>query len=88
MDCGAVLLVARLVHVLALAHVLRLALSLDLTLVARVEDSLALTVAHFAAALLKEGVLHCAVDCMIRCSTLGTLPIITTNLNYKDQISS
>ena len=81
MDCSAVLLVARLVHVLALTHILRLALGLDLTLVARVKDSLALTVAHFAAALFKEGVLHCAVDCMIRCSTLGTLAIITTNLN-------
>lgn len=79
MDCGAVLLVAGLVHVLTLAHILRLALSLNLALVAGVEDGFALTVAHFAAALLKEGVLHCAVDSVIRCSTLGTFAIITTN---------
>ena len=42
---GAVLLVARLVDVLTLGHVLRLALGLDLPLVARVEHSLALPVA-------------------------------------------
>lgn len=89
MDCGAILLVARLVNVLALADVLRLTLSLDLALVAGVEHCLALTVAHFAAALLKEGVLHCAVDCVVSCPTLRTLAIITTTIRifFENQIN-
>jgi len=90
MDCGAILLVARLINVLALADVLRLTLSLDLSLVAGVEHCLALTVAHFAAALLKEGVLHCAVDCVVSCPTLGTLAIITTTIRifFENQMNT
>lgn len=86
MDCGAVLLVSGLVHVLTFAHILWLALSLDFALIAGVEDGLALTVTNFAAALFKEGVLDCTVYCVISCATLRSLAIVTANKNWKNQI--
>ena len=57
-----------------------LTLSLNLSLVAGVEDSLALPVAHLGAALLEESVLDRGVDRVVGCTTLGTsVAIVTSN---------
>ena len=83
MDGGAVLLVTCLVHVFTFWHVFRLALGLYLSLIRRVKHCFALPVTDFAATLLKECILHCAIDSVIWCPTFGTFPIVTTKLNNK-----
>ena len=81
MHCCAVLLVASLVHMLALRCKARLALSLYLAFKGSVVDSLALPVAHLAAPLLKESLEDGAVDGVVSCPTFWTsVSIITISL--------
>ena len=63
-----------------------LTLSLNLALVAGVEDGLALPVAHLGAALLEESVLDRGVDRVVSCTTLGASVAIVTSdsLSYQD----
>ena len=60
-----------------------LALSLNLSLVAGVEDSLALPVAHLGAALLEERVLDCGVDGVVSRATLrASVAIVTSGFSH------
>ena len=72
----------------SLGLVAGLALSLHLSLVAGIEDSLALPVAHLGAALLEESVLDRGVDRVVSCTTLGaSVAIVTSNslsLSHQD----
>ena len=79
MHSGAVLLVASLVHMLALRLIPWLALGFYLTFKGSVVDSLTLPVAHLATPFLKECFKDCAVDSVVGCPTFrASMTIVTT----------
>ena len=65
-----------------LGFIAGLALGLDLSLVARVEHSFTLPVAHLGAALLEERVLDCGVDGVVSRATLrASVAIVTSGVS-------
>ena len=62
-----------------------LTLGLNLSLVAGVEDRLALPVAHLGAALLEECVFDRSVDRVVSCTTLGASVAIVTSDSHSYQ---